>query len=155
LYNLGITLRRVGRLDQSIEQLKKATDVQPNKAPAHNNLGLSFFENEDWDDAISSYTKAISLEMQAVNELGVSKENLSFYFNNRGLAYYHLRNFSDAIKDYDEAITLNETNAENFFNRGNVYLNQEMFEEAHADFDRAIMLEPSSAKLFHAKGLAF
>jgi tetratricopeptide (TPR) repeat protein len=93
--------------------------------------------------------------MQAVNELGVSKENLSFYFNNRGLAYYHLRNFSDAIKDYDEAITLNETNAENFFNRGNVYLNQEMFEEAHADFDRAIMLEPSSAKLFHAKGLAF
>jgi Flp pilus assembly protein TadD len=40
-FNLGITLRRLGRLDDSIDELKKACDLQPNKAAAHNNLGLS------------------------------------------------------------------------------------------------------------------
>jgi len=40
-YNLGITLRRVGRLDESIEELKKAVEVQQDKPPAWNNLGLS------------------------------------------------------------------------------------------------------------------
>jgi tetratricopeptide (TPR) repeat protein len=55
-------MRREGRLAESIDYLRKATENQPNKAPAHNNLGLSYFENQDWEEAILSYTKAISLE---------------------------------------------------------------------------------------------
>jgi tetratricopeptide (TPR) repeat protein len=116
-------MRREGRLAESVDYLKKATENQPNKAPAHNNLGLSYFEKEEWQEALESYEKAINLETQIVLDLGISKENLSFYYNNRGLAYYHLRNFSAATKDFDEAIRLNESNSENYFNRGNVHLN--------------------------------
>jgi tetratricopeptide (TPR) repeat protein len=43
-FNLGITLRRLGRIDDSIEELRKASDLQPNKAAVFNNLGLSQFE---------------------------------------------------------------------------------------------------------------
>jgi Flp pilus assembly protein TadD len=40
-FNLGITLRRLGRIDDSIDALKKASDLQPNKGAVFNNLGLS------------------------------------------------------------------------------------------------------------------
>jgi tetratricopeptide (TPR) repeat protein len=116
---------------------------------------LSYFENQDWEEAILSYTKAISLETQLVNDLKIGTENLSFYYNNRGLAKYHLSQFDDAIEDFNDAINKNYQNSENYFNRGNVRLHQENFELAHEDYDKAIMLDPSNAKLFHAKGLAF
>lgn len=59
---MGINLRRVNKLAESIETLTKAADAQPNKAQAHNNLGLSKYENNDFEEAITSYTKAINLE---------------------------------------------------------------------------------------------
>ncbi len=62
LLNLGINLRRVGHLKKSIEYLCKAVDLQPNKAQARNNLGLSLFENEEWDDAVTAYSHAINFE---------------------------------------------------------------------------------------------
>ena len=43
-FNLGITLRRLGRLEDSVDELRKACDLQNNKSAAHNNLGLSQFE---------------------------------------------------------------------------------------------------------------
>ena len=57
-FQLGITLRRDAnhgntsqeeknaQIEESIANLKKATELQANEASAHNNLGLSFFENE-------------------------------------------------------------------------------------------------------------
>jgi tetratricopeptide (TPR) repeat protein len=41
--NLGINLRRVNNLDQSIAELRKAID-KSEKPQAYNNLGLSYFE---------------------------------------------------------------------------------------------------------------
>lgn len=119
-------------------------------------MGLSQFEQEDWEESLTSYSKAINIEQASVNELGLSKEYLSLFLNNRGLAYYHLKNFTDAIKDFDDAIeAVDGTNSENFFNRGNVYLNMEEYPKAHSDFDRAISLNKNEAKLRHGKGLAF
>lgn len=112
----------------SINELRKAIDMQPTKAQAHNNLGLSYYESADWEDSLQSYSKAISIEAANTKDLSLSKEYLSLFYNNRGLAYYHLKNFTDAIKDFEEAIAAIEgTNPENFFNRGNVYLNLEEY----------------------------
>lgn len=117
---------------------------------------MSYYESGDWEEALTSYTKAINIEQQTAGEIGGSKEYLSLYLNNRGLAHYHTRSYEDAMKDYNDAIAaVNGTNAENFFNRGNVYLNQEQFDQAHEDFNQAIQLDKNSAKLYHAKGLAY
>lgn len=152
--NLGINLRRVGKLSQSIDALKRAIEIQPLKAQAHNNLGLSIYESGEFDEAITSYTKAINIE-QSTPTSG-SKEFLSLYLNNRGLAHYHMRDYESALKDYNDAIdAICGSNAENFFNRGNVYLNREEYALAHEDFDTAIAIDSKSAKLHHAKGLAF
>jgi tetratricopeptide (TPR) repeat protein len=146
LLNLGINLRRVGDAKQSIEYLGQAIQAQQNKPQAHNNLGLSQYEMQNWDEAITSYENAIRLEKSQVGDVtpgsGPPKEYLSLYYNNKGLALYHRGGEDDAkeaIADYQKAIdAIGGTNAENFFNRGNVYLSNSEFEKAHADFDTAI-----------------
>ena len=52
----------MGRLDQSIEDLKVAVTLQGDKASAHNNLGLSYFEKEEFEEAISEFAKALQIE---------------------------------------------------------------------------------------------
>jgi tetratricopeptide (TPR) repeat protein len=52
--------------------------MKNDRASAHNNLGLSYFEKGEFEDALIHYSKAISLEPTAV------------HFNNRGLANYHI-----------------------------------------------------------------
>ena len=88
-------MRRIGRLDQSIEELKKAAEKRPDKASVHNNLGLSYFEKEDFEEALNCFTKAIQLEPH------------SFHYNNRGLAYYHIGKLEEAKRDYDDALVKN------------------------------------------------
>lgn len=58
-FNKGICLRRLGKLKASIEDLEKARTMNANKSSVHNNLGLSYFENEQFEDALQSYGKAI------------------------------------------------------------------------------------------------
>lgn len=48
-FQLGVTLRRIdGKLNESISELKKACEGQNTKPNYINNLGLSYFENEQW-----------------------------------------------------------------------------------------------------------
>jgi tetratricopeptide (TPR) repeat protein len=58
-FNKGICYRRLGKLEASIEDLKKAVDYRNDKASAHNNLGLSYFEKEDFEESLNEFTKAI------------------------------------------------------------------------------------------------
>jgi tetratricopeptide (TPR) repeat protein len=142
-FNKGVCLRRLGKLDESIEDLKQAVLLQGDKASAHNNLGLSYFEKEEFEEAISEFTKAIGIEQHP------------FHFNNRGLANYHMGRLDEAKQDYDDAIKRNPDDSLVFFNRGNVYLNKGDFDLAHVDFDTAIAKEPKNPKFWHAKGLAY
>jgi len=58
-FSKGICLRRLGKLDASIKELQEAVSLKGDKASAHNNLGLSYFEREDFEEALNSFTKAI------------------------------------------------------------------------------------------------
>jgi tetratricopeptide (TPR) repeat protein len=147
-FNRGICYRRLGPdfLDDSIKDLTKAVGMKNDRPSVHNNLGLSYFEKGNFEEALTYYAKAISLEPSAV------------HYNNRGLAHYHINNLREALEDFKNAIKFDPNDPTIIFNRGNVYLNwqdKRLFEEAHADYDRAIEIDPGNAKLYHAKGLAF
>lgn len=133
-----------------------ACDMMNTEPTYFNNLGLSQFEYENYDAALTSYETAIKLEQAKINaEKDRSRENLSFYHKNLGLAYYHQELFKEAKEEYERAISYNDKNADNYFNRGNVWLNLGQFKYAHNDYDDAIEREKRNAKFYHAKGLAF
>jgi tetratricopeptide (TPR) repeat protein len=52
--------------------------LKPENAAPHNNLGLSYFERKDFEDALIEFGKAINVD------------DCALYLNNRGLAYYNL-----------------------------------------------------------------
>ena len=61
----------------------------------YNNCGLSFFENENYADAINDFTKAIKK----------SGGNVAVHYNNRGLALFHLKeDKKEALEDFEKAI---------------------------------------------------
>ena len=149
-FNKGICLRRIGRLEESIADLEKAKTMKADRAAVHNNLGLSYFENEMFDEALQCYTKAIQIDL-----LGA---HASVHYNNRGLAYYHNGMQEEAKDDFDIAIEKDPHDPTIYFNRGNVFLNwkeKQQFDLAHKDYDMALEIAPTNAKLWHSKGLAF
>ena len=58
-FNLGICNRRLGKLEASIKDLEKARLMKPDRSSVHNNLGLSYFENNMYEEALQAYGKAI------------------------------------------------------------------------------------------------
>jgi len=76
-FNRGICFRRQGKLEKSIDDFKAALEKKKDRPSAFNNLGLSLFENGEYEESLHQYGEAIRLEPSAV------------HYNNRGLAYYH------------------------------------------------------------------
>lgn len=98
-------------LNESIEHLKNATKLKPEKPSAQNNLALSLFEAEQFEESIACYEKAISINPTAVHR------------NNKGLAHYHADELHKALEEFSKALELDDNDPTIYFNRGNVYLN--------------------------------
>lgn len=112
-FNRGICYRRIGKLELSIKDLQEAVKLGPEKASAYNNLALSQFENEEFEESILNYGKAID------------KDSSSVHYNNRGLAFYHSGRLEEAKSDFDMAREKDPNDPTIYFNRGNVFLNWE------------------------------
>ena len=126
--------------------MKKAIEIRNDRPSVYNNLGLSFFEKGDFEEALVHYGKAITAEQSSV------------HYNNRGLAHYHINKQEEAKADFDMALDKDPHDSTIYFNRGNLFLNwepQQRFEDAHKDYDTAVSIAPNNAKLWHSKGLAY
>ena len=51
-FNRGICYRRLGKLNNSIDDFKKAIEAKGDRPSVYNNLGLSHFENEEFEEAL-------------------------------------------------------------------------------------------------------
>ncbi len=90
-------LRQHGRVNEAIESLQKATEIDSDNAQAWSLLG-GIYNDADSDKAIPCYEKAIML-------------NTRYYLAYRGLGNYYLKkkNYSLAEEYYSKAIFINPT----------------------------------------------
>ncbi|MFL5262183.1 MAG: tetratricopeptide repeat protein, partial [Anaeromyxobacteraceae bacterium] len=58
----GIELADRGWLDEAIKEFKKAIELDPRSAHAHDNLATVFSEKKLWREALQEYLTAIRLE---------------------------------------------------------------------------------------------
>jgi tetratricopeptide (TPR) repeat protein len=73
LFDSAWNLGENGKLDASIAEWKKALQIGPEDAKAHNNLGSVLWRKGELSEAIAHYTKALSLKAdyaEARNNLG-------------------------------------------------------------------------------------
>ena len=68
-YNIGIILKRNGRVEEAIDSYKKAISLRSDYVQAYNNLGVIYKDKKEYEDALEMFTK--------VKELRPDHQNLS------------------------------------------------------------------------------
>ena len=116
--NLGVTLKKLGRLRDAEASYRKAIRLNPTYAPAHSNLGNALQEIGRLSDAEDSYRKAIEL-----------KSDYAQAYSNLGNVLQALGDMRDAEYSYREAIRLKPDYAEAKWNLSVHRLLQSDFDE--------------------------
>lgn len=155
-FNKGICLRSIGELEKSITVLKETVDMKNEQPMPHFNLGLSYFEQERFEEAMTSFSKAIGhSQIEKKEHDPETRVNTAKYYCHRALAQEKLELLGDAFSDLEMAIKLDPDYPQYYFHRGNVLFLQRKYEVAHEDYDRALELEPGNSRYYHQKGLAY
>ena len=142
--NLGIALKREGRVPEAMEHFKEAVRINPDYAEAHNNLGIALIGTGKLEEAISHYKEAIQIDPNYTE----AHYNLAIAFEKAGRTDL-------AIKEYRQAIELNRNFAKASNNLGLLYLKQGSIEEAITQYNEALRVEPGYAMAHNNLGIAY
>ena len=105
-YNMGIILKRNGRIEEALDSYKKALSLKPDYVQVYNNLGVLYKDNEKYEDAIKMFTKAKELQPDHQN----SYYNLALIKKEQGFneeAIDYLLKVFDLNPEHSEANYLN------------------------------------------------
>lgn len=168
---LGSVLRQTDRIEEAINANKKAVEISPQDADAHNNLGISYKAMGKFSHAKERFLKAISLRQnypEAYNNLGAIYQALGKFveaeksflqaialkpyfseaYNNLGVTLKALKKYDEAEKIYLKAISIKPDNARAYFNLGIIHTDNGKFDEARACYINAIDLKPNFAAAY-------
>lgn len=59
-------LYKLGKLDQSLEMLRKVIELNPDHAEAHFGMGSIYFRQNMFDDAVKEFTKVTRIKPEYV-----------------------------------------------------------------------------------------
>jgi tetratricopeptide (TPR) repeat protein len=136
---LGAALAAQGK--DSLPALIMAVRLLPDDAGVHHNLGNAFARLERFDNAVSSYRRAVALN-----------SNFAEAYNHLAQVLMSLGQFSEALKCCCRAIDLEPGFVEAHDNRGTVMLALGRLDEAQASCQQAIALDPEFAEAHNNLG---
>src|SRR5262249_18770519 len=114
---------------------KKALELDPKHAKAHNNLGFALYDKHDWDGAIACYKKALELDPKHANA-----------HNNLGIALYDKHDWDGAIAFYKKALELDPKDASSHYALGTALYDKHDLHGALACYKKALELDPKHAE---------
>jgi tetratricopeptide (TPR) repeat protein len=105
--NLGVALRRRGRIDDAIEQYKLALEQEPKYVEAHSNLGTAYLRLGRTEEALAHY------------RLAAENAGQDGYVHHRlGVTFLRLERYPDAIKQFRKALSKEPELADARYNLG-------------------------------------
>jgi Flp pilus assembly protein TadD len=152
-----------GDFQKAIPDYTEAIRLAPDYAIAYLNRAMAYNKLDQYDNAISDFTKVIELKPDALtyfyrglvyNELKQYGNAISDFtkaiqlkpdpltYNNRGIAYYWLKQYNYAISDFTDAIQLKQDPLY-YRNRASAYQLLGRLAEAEQDRQKAQQLEVS------------
>ena len=147
-YNRGIANEELENYQEAIEDYKKSLtmDGLMYTANTHNNIGFSYLQLEDFDNALLHLNKAISI-----------KSNEGSYYNNRGNVYINQEKWEKALKDFETAkgkyLKKKEKMDEYFYyDIGYIHYNLGSYQKAIDNYDKAIEINPQESMFYSDKG---
>lgn len=133
----GIELADRGWLDEAIREFKKAIELDPESAHAHDNLATVYSEKKFYVQALEEYLTALRLE----------PDSATAHYNLACFLATHSHEM--AIEQYKEAIAQDPEYPDAHLNLGMTYADLDQRDEAKAEFKAAIEMEPSDALARH------
>jgi len=122
------------QFEEAAKQFRIVVGADPKQDVAWANLGNTLKELKQWDEAASSYQKAIQL-----------KPAEAAYSNNLGLVLGGGGKLEEAKQKFEEAATKDPTKAgEYLFNAGAMYFNAGDFPKANSAFARTLEADPNN-----------
>ena len=121
-----------GQLDEAIAHYRKALEIKPDYAEAHNNLGNALASRGQVDEAIAHYQKALEI-----------KPDYAEAHNNLGMALASRGQVDEAIAQYRKALEIKPDLAEAHNNLGMALHQQGKVSDAVAHWREAARLQPS------------
>ena len=160
---LGTSLWVQGK--EALPALRKATELLPDDAEAHNNLALALKDLGQLDDAVASYRRALEINpnlVEAHNNLGIVlkdlgqlesavascrraleiKPDLAEAYSTLGYALHSLGKLDEALASYRRATEIKPDFAEGYSNLGTIFKDAGRLDEAIACYRRAVALDP-------------
>ena len=141
-YNLGVTLRELGHIEEAIKSYKNALTINNAYPNVHYNLGNIFLSLEQYDNAIKHLKLAV-----------ISNPQFAYAYNNLGVAYKRIENDLEAGKNFDKALAIKPDYAEAANDRGVIYQNNGEYENAIKYYERALAIDPNLADAYNNIGL--
>lgn len=132
--NLGLALKRAGRLEEAVASFRRAIKFQPRHAGVHINLANTLHQCGNARQALDSYRNALELDPRS-----------AIGFNNMGNALRDLGQLAEAEASFRRAIALAPDFVEAHNNLGRVLKDMKRFVEAEASMQRALTYKPDFA----------
>ena len=169
LFDRAWQLAEKGQYEASIAEWKKALELSPEDAKAHNNLGRALAGKGEYGEAIRHWQKALEVNpkyAEAQNNLGVAlvregrfgeavthfrkvlegNPGYAEVHNNLGRALSENGELDKAIAEWKKALELNPRYAEAYNNLGTGLFRKGKLEEAVREWERAVEVEPEFAE---------
>jgi Flp pilus assembly protein TadD len=130
--NLGVALRRRGRVEEAIEQYQLAIQADPKFAEAYSNLGAAYYSQGLVDDAIEQFERAA--------KAGGSN---AYYYHHLGVIQYQQQNYRDALKHFKKAVSRDGSLADSRYYLGETYLKLGDREKAIEAYEKTLEVDPN------------
>jgi Tfp pilus assembly protein PilF len=130
--NLGVALRRRGRIDEAIDHYKLALKVDPRFAEARSNLGAAYHALGRTDEAIQEFERAAK-----------STGSNAFHYHHMGVIQYQQRNYKEALDYFKKAISRDGSLADARYYLGETYMALGEREKAIEAYEKTLEVNPN------------
>ncbi|MEA5596095.1 tetratricopeptide repeat protein [Rivularia sp. UHCC 0363] len=103
----------------------------------------TFYELQRYQDALTSYKKAIEIQPEYAKA-----------WNGQAKTLYELKSYQEALSAYDKAIQIQPNYQESWSGRGFALNKLQRYQEAINSFDKALKLQSEAPEVWNAKGEA-
>lgn len=122
--NIGIALRKQGRLDAALEAHRRALQLAPDYAIALNNLGVLLQDRGQYEEALAAHDRAVRID-----------PNFGTAHSNRGVAFKELGMIEQSIAAHRRAVAAEPDHPKIHFNLAAALLMAGNYEEGFAEYE--------------------
>ncbi len=135
----GVTLFRLGRLPEAVQEFEQALRIDPDLAEAHRGLGAALYRLGRLPEAIQQYKQAPQ----------INPDYAEIHLN-LGIVLMHADRLPEAIEHFEQALRIRPDFAEAHYNLGTALQRLGKNREAMGHYEQALRIQPGNAETQNA-----